>query len=71
MCEFKVYLKKENKEETVAEDIVYAKNSEGSVVLKTILGNQITIDNADIIEVDVEAERLVLSSHTHCEHHHH
>ena len=69
MCEFKVYLKNENKEEIVAEDIVYAKNTGGSVVLKTILGNQVTIDNVDIIEVDVEAERLVLHHTIHSDHH--
>jgi len=71
MCEFKVYLKKEDKEDTVAEDIVYAKTDQGSVILKTILGNQVTIHNSDIVEVDVEAERLVLRSHIHCGHHKH
>lgn len=71
MCEFKVYLQKEDKEDTVAEDIVYAKKNQGSIILKTILGNQITIDNSDIIEVDVEAERLVLKSHVHCGQHQH
>ncbi len=69
MCEFKVYLKKDNQEEIVAEDILYAKNTEGKVTLRPILGNQVTIDNAEIIEVDVEAERLVLSHH-HCDHQH-
>jgi|ETNmetMinimDraft_13_1059891.scaffolds.fasta_scaffold140713_1 predicted RNA-binding protein len=71
MCEFKVYLKSENKEETVAEDIVYVKDEGSSVVLKTILGNKVTIDHVDIVEVDVEAERLVLLPHTHYDHHHH
>ncbi len=71
MCEFKVYLKKEDKEDTVAEDIVYAKTDQGSVILKTILGNQVTIHNSDIVEVDVEAERLVLRSHIHCGNHKH
>jgi len=70
MCEFTVYLKKDNKEEVVAEDILYAKNTEGKVVLKPILGNQVIIDNAIIIEVDVEAERLVLSPHNHFNHQH-
>tara|TARA_B100000315_G_C14272760_1_gene449421 strand:- start:224 stop:436 length:213 start_codon:yes stop_codon:yes gene_type:complete len=70
MCEFTVYLKKDNKEEVVAEDILYAKNTEGKVVLKPILGNQVVIDNAIIIEVDVESERLVLSPHNHFNHQH-
>lgn len=71
MCEFKVYLKTEDKEVTVAEDIVYAKTDKGSVILRGILGNQATINNSDIVEVDVEAERLVLKSHIHCGHHQH
>jgi predicted RNA-binding protein len=61
MCEFKVYLKKEGHEETVAEDILYAKKTDGKIILKPILGNQVTVDNAEIIEVDVRAERLILS----------
>ncbi len=61
MCEFRVLLKKTDQEETVAEDIVYAKVSGGSIVLKTVLGSQVKVDDAEILEVDVEAERLVLA----------
>ncbi|MEE9585976.1 MAG: CooT family nickel-binding protein [Nitrososphaerales archaeon] len=65
MCEFKVLLKTEAQEETVAEDIVYAKTGHGSVVLRGVLGNQETINGVDILEIDVNAERLVLIPHIH------
>lgn len=65
MCEFRVFLKKEDQEETVAEDIVYAKAGNRSIVLKNVLGNQVRIDDAEILEVDVEAERLVLIPYSH------
>jgi len=60
MCEFKVYLKKNDSEEVVAEDIVYALTSKKSVILKGILGNQSTVENASILEADVKKEKLVL-----------
>ncbi len=61
MCEFRVFLKKEDREETVAEDIVYAKVERNSIVLKGVLRNEVRVDNVKILEVDVEAERLVLT----------
>lgn len=61
MCEFRVFLKKKDREETVAEDIVYAKVERNSIVLKGVLRNEVRVDNVKILEVDVEAERLVLT----------
>jgi predicted RNA-binding protein len=61
VCEFKVFLKKDDREDAVAEDIVYAKVENGSIVLKDVLGNSVKVENATILEVDVEAERLVLA----------
>lgn len=61
MCEFRVFLKKKDREEMVAEDIVYAKVERNSIVLKGVLRNEVRVDDVKILEVDVEAERLVLT----------
>ncbi len=50
----------EEREEFVAEDIVYAKNDNNLIILKDVLGSQVKVDNVGILEVDVRAERLVL-----------
>lgn len=60
MCEFRVFLQKGGQIEVVAEDIVYAKTEDGSIVLKNVLGAPVKIDDVSIFEVDVEAERLIL-----------
>ncbi|MCL4435558.1 MAG: CooT family nickel-binding protein [Thaumarchaeota archaeon] len=64
MCEFKVFVKRGGREEAVAEDIVYAKDEGSSIVLKDVLGNSVKVGNASILEVDVEAERLILAENT-------
>jgi len=61
LCEFRVFLKKKNGEEMVSDDIIYAKVKDSSIVLRGILGNEVTVDNASILEVDVSAERLILT----------
>ena len=61
MCEFKVFLKKNNIEEIVSEDIIYAKVNGSSIVFRGILGNELTVDKVSILEVDVSAERLILT----------
>ena len=61
MCEFRVFLKKKNGEEMVSDDIIYAKVKDSSIVLRGILGNEVTVEKASILEVDVSAERLILT----------
>jgi len=61
MCEFRVFLKKKNGEEMVSDDIIYAKVKGSSIVLRGILGNEVTVEKASILEVDVSAERLILT----------
>ncbi|MBI2936606.1 MAG: CooT family nickel-binding protein [Thaumarchaeota archaeon] len=62
MCEFKVFVKKRRGNvEVVAEDIVYAKAEGSSIILKDVLGNSVKVENAAVLEVDVEAERLILA----------
>lgn len=61
MCEFKVFVKRSGHEEAVAEDIVYAKAEGSSIILKDVLGNSVNVENATVLEVDVEAERLILA----------
>lgn len=58
MCEFSVFLNKE----IVCRDIVYAKIEGKKVLLKDVLGATKTIDNCEIVEVDVSSERMVLQS---------
>ncbi|NWG08871.1 MAG: CooT family nickel-binding protein [Nitrososphaerales archaeon] len=62
MCEFKVFSRRGEKEQEVAEDIVYAKASDKYVILRDILGLAIKIPGAVIDEVDVGSEILKLSA---------
>jgi len=58
MCEFKVLLKGK----IVFEDAIYAKADNGKVTVKDVIGNSKTFENCKIAEVNVNSERLVLSS---------
>jgi predicted RNA-binding protein len=58
MCEFTVFLGKE----IVFRDAVYAKLERGKLLLKDVLGVVKTLEDCRIVEVDVNSERLVLSS---------
>jgi predicted RNA-binding protein len=58
MCEFNVLIKGE----PVFEDAVYAKVDGNKVILRDVLGVSKEIENCKIVEVDVNSERLVLSS---------
>lgn len=58
MCEFKVTLDGK----VVFEDVIYARDEGGKVVLKSVLGASKEIENCAIIEVDVSSERLALAS---------
>ena len=57
MCEFKVLLK----EKTVFKDAIYAKVNGSKVIVKDVLGDSRVFENCEIVEVDVNSERLVLS----------
>ena len=57
MCEFKVYLDGVK----VAEDVVYAKQEAGRVVVRDVVGAAQTLEGAVIVEVDVFSTRLVLT----------
>lgn len=58
MCEFKVIL---NGIE-VFKDVVYAKVENGNVIVRDIIGESEEFRNCKIVEVDVNATRLVLAS---------
>ncbi|MEM2676856.1 MAG: CooT family nickel-binding protein [Candidatus Bathyarchaeia archaeon] len=58
MCEFKVIL--DGKE--VWNDVVYAKAEGNKVVLKDVAGQSREFKNCKIVEVDVNATRLLLAS---------
>ena len=58
MCEFKVFLKGK----TVFKDAIYARVDDGKVTVKDVIGDSKTFENCKIAEVDVNSERLVLSS---------
>ena len=58
MCEFSVLLQ----DKMVFKDAVYAKADGSKVVVKDVLGDFKVFENCKIVEVDVNSERLVLSS---------
>jgi len=58
MCEFKVILNGK----TQFKDVVYAKTENGNVTVKNILGETREFKNCRIVEVDVNATRLVLNA---------
>jgi predicted RNA-binding protein len=58
MCEFKVF----KKGEIVFNDAVYAKADNRNVTVRDVLGVSKIFEDCTITEVDVGAERLVLSS---------
>ena len=58
MCEFNVLLNGESQ----IRDVVYAKSDGNTVTVKSILGETKEFKNCRILEVDVNAERLVLES---------
>jgi predicted RNA-binding protein len=57
MCEFKVILEGN----TVFKDAVYAKVDGINVIVKDILGDLEEFNNCRIIEINVNAQRLILS----------
>jgi predicted RNA-binding protein len=58
MCEFNVILNGK----TLFKDVVYAKTEGTSVTVKSILGEAKEFKNCKIMEVDVNATRLVLTA---------
>jgi len=57
MCEFNVILEGN----IVFKDAIYAKVDGSTVIVKDILGDLKDLNNCKIIEVDVNAQRLILS----------
>ena len=58
MCEFNVLVNGE----VVFKDAVYAKVDGNKVILKDVLGVSKVFEACKIVEIDVNSERLVLSS---------
>lgn len=56
MCEFNVIIDGKK----IYEDVVYAKDEEKAIKVKTILGETKEFQNCKIIEVDVNNAKLVL-----------
>jgi predicted RNA-binding protein len=57
MCEFNVILDGK----VQFKDVIYAKVEGDTVLVKNILGEAKEFENAEIIEVDVNSARLILS----------
>jgi predicted RNA-binding protein len=57
MCEFTVILNGE----TLFKDVVYAKNEENNVIVKSVLGETKKFENCKITEVNVNTTKLVLT----------
>jgi predicted RNA-binding protein len=58
MCEFNVILNGK----TQFKDVVYAKTANNNVMVKNVLGETKEFKNCRIVEVDVNATRLVLET---------
>jgi predicted RNA-binding protein len=58
MCEFNVFVKGE----VVFKDAIYVKVDGNKVILKDVLGASKVLEDCKIVEIDVNSERLVLSS---------
>ena len=58
MCEFNVLVNGE----VVFKDAIYAKVDGNKVILKDVLGVSKVFEDCKIVEIDVNSERLVLSS---------
>jgi predicted RNA-binding protein len=57
MCELKVIVEKE----VAFENVIYAKSTGNSVVVKDVLGKSMEFKNHTITEVNITKEQLVLS----------
>jgi predicted RNA-binding protein len=57
MCEFNVIFNGK----TQFKDVVYAKTEAGNVIVKNVLGETREFKNCHIVEVDVNATKLVLA----------
>lgn len=60
MCEFSVY-DVDDPSKRIAEDIIKATAREGNLVIRKILGESLTLDNALVVELDVSKEKLMIS----------
>jgi predicted RNA-binding protein len=58
MCEFNVLVNGE----VVFKDAIYAKVDRNKLILKDVLGVSKVFEDYKIVEIDVNSERLVLSS---------
>ncbi len=58
MCEFNVFVKGE----VVFKDAIYVKVDGNKVILKDVLGASKVLEDCKIVEIDVNSERLILSS---------
>jgi predicted RNA-binding protein len=56
LCEFKVYL--DGKQ--VAEDVIFARQESDRVIVRDIIGEPLSFEGTEIVEVDVMTTRLIL-----------
>ena len=57
MCEFKVILNGEK----ISEDVIFAVNRGGVVILRDTIGDEVKVETAEIVEVNVLTTQLVLN----------
>ena len=60
MCEFKVKILENGEEKEVAENILFSKIENSTIIFRNILGMTTTIENAIIDEVSVPSEKILL-----------
>ena len=59
MCESNAFLRKAGKDELLLENVTVLRPEKGRWVLSSLLGDTMTVD-ADIIEIDLMAHKIVL-----------
>lgn len=57
MCEYKVYLEGE----LVFEDVIYARDLGGRILLRNVAGLTKVVENCRILEVNVEETKILLA----------
>jgi predicted RNA-binding protein len=61
MCESNAYLIKDGEEQLVMESVVFLKPVKGETLLKSMFGEEVTIQ-AKLKEIDLTGHRIVLES---------
>jgi|Deesub1362B_J571_1020462.scaffolds.fasta_scaffold00005_143 predicted RNA-binding protein len=63
MCESKIYVKENGKEEMVAEDIVYIYFGENKITAVTLAGERIELEGYRVDKIDFMGHKVLLAKY--------